>query len=143
MHSAGQGKWPIVGTNSIYFTAQALSLDAGQVFAEIGTCVVGADVAEELNGMIKIKNDLQTAFGFGEMLPYELRVVGVLEKSSTPDDRASLYRLKLPGCWMVMDMRMRKVTPVQLLVGVPCFMGWKVRILLSNPRLTLINRADI
>ena len=50
VYSAGQGMWPIVGTNSIYFNAQALDLAAGQLFAEIGTCVVGADVAEKLNG---------------------------------------------------------------------------------------------
>ena len=94
VHSAGQGKWPIVGTNSIYFTAQALELDAGQVFAEIGTCVVGADVADQLNGMTIIKSDLQTTFGFGEMLPYDLRVAGVLKKTSTPDDRAIFVSLE-------------------------------------------------
>ena len=73
--------WPIVGTNSIYFNAQALDLAAGQLFAEIGTCVVGADVAEKLNGTTIIKSDLQSPFGFGEMLPYDLQVVGVLEKT--------------------------------------------------------------
>ena len=94
VYSAGQGMWPIVGTNSIYFNAQALDLAAGQLFAEIGTCVVGADVAEKLNGTTIIKSDLQSPFGFGEMLPYDLQVVGVLEKTSTPDDRAIFVSLE-------------------------------------------------
>ena len=94
VYSAGQGTWPIVGTNSIYFNAQALDLAAGQLFAEIGTCVVGADVAEKLNGTTIIKSDLQSPFGFGEMLPYDLQVVGVLEKTSTPDDRAIFVSLE-------------------------------------------------
>lgn len=94
VHSTGQGRWPVVGTSSVYFTAQSLSLKTGQSCVEVGTCVVGADVAEQLNGVMEVKSDLQSTFGFGDMLPYELKVAGVLERSDTPDDQAVFVSLE-------------------------------------------------
>ncbi|MBA62302.1 MAG: hypothetical protein CMJ76_08035 [Planctomycetaceae bacterium] len=94
VHSAGQGRWPIVGTSSVYLNAQALSLKEGQPFVEVGTCVIGAEVAKQLNGMSAIKSDLQSTFGFGDASPYELKVVGVLKESFTPDDQAVFVSLE-------------------------------------------------
>ena len=94
VHSAGQGQWPIVGTSSVYFNAQRLGIDQGHLFTEIGQCVVGADVAEYLQSISVIKSDMSSVFGFGDMLPYELQVSGVLERRGTPDDRAVFVSLE-------------------------------------------------
>jgi len=94
VHSAGGGQWPIVGTSSVYFHAQQLGMDKGNLFTEIGQCVVGVDVAAHLQGVSVLKNDMSSAFGFGDMFPYELQVIGVLEKNNTPDDQAVFVSLE-------------------------------------------------
>ncbi len=94
VHSSGQGAWPVVGTTSVYLTAQQLELERGAVFAELGTCVVGAEVAEWLQGASTLKTDLPGTFGFGDMIPYDLQVVGSLVRSNSPDDRAVFVSLE-------------------------------------------------
>ncbi len=93
-HSTNQGKWPVVGTTSTYLTAKSLVLKAGQTFAALGTCVIGAGIAESLSEATSLKTDLANPFGLGDMLPYELEIVGVLEKANSPDDFAVFISLE-------------------------------------------------
>jgi putative ABC transport system permease protein len=90
------GKFPIVGTTPDYFDYRHLDLAEGRRFALLGECVIGATVARALKlapGANLISSP-KGAFNLAGVYPLKMRVVGVMSKTGTPDDRAIFTDLK-------------------------------------------------
>jgi putative ABC transport system permease protein len=88
--------YPIVATNNDYFRFRSLQLSQGRLLGIIGECVVGADVAEALqlnlgDGLLSDRPDL---LGLAGDYPLKLKVVGILSRESSADDRAVFVDLK-------------------------------------------------
>ncbi len=80
----------IVGTTIDYFEVRSLVPRSGAMFAAVGDCVIGASVAERLHLDLNATfftdpADLATLAG---VFPLELRVVGILAPTHSPDDDA-------------------------------------------------------
>jgi len=88
--------FPIVGTTLDYFDFRGLKLAQGRQMAVLGEIVLGASVAESLN--LKPGDNLlsspQTVFDLAGIYPLKMKVVGVLERSHTPDDLAVFADVK-------------------------------------------------
>ena len=89
-------KHPIVGTSIDYFLYRGLRVADGRNIAVLGECVLGADVAKDLGvgpGGAVISSP-ETVFDLAGVYPLKMDVVGVLERSHTPDDRAIFADIK-------------------------------------------------
>ena len=88
--------FPIVGTTIDYMDFRGLRLAAGRQMALLGECVLGASVAESLG--LKPGDSLlsspETVFDLAGIYPLKMKVVGVLQRSHTPDDLAVFVDLK-------------------------------------------------
>ncbi|NHZ69739.1 MAG: hypothetical protein GWP20_00705 [Thermotogales bacterium] len=94
----------IVGTTLDYFDFRGLHIAQGRQLALLGECVVGAEVAERL-GLAPGDNLLsspETLFDLAGIYPLNMKVVGVLARSYTPDDLAVLVDLKT--AWVVQGL---------------------------------------
>ena len=88
--------YPIVGTTLEYFDFRGLRARSGRLFAILGECVLGAEVARELRlgpGDTLVSSP-ESVFDLAGVYPLRMRVVGVLEPAHTPDDRAVFTDLK-------------------------------------------------
>lgn len=88
--------YPIVGTTLDYFDARGLRIVQGRSLAILGECVLGAQVAAELGlrpGDYLVSSP-ENLFDIAGVYPLKMRVVGVLERAFTPDDRAVFADLK-------------------------------------------------
>lgn len=89
-------KHTIVGTSIDYFDFRGLRVAEGRNIAVLGECVLGADVAADLDvgpGGDVISSP-ETVFDLAGVYPLKMKVVGVLERSHTPDDRAIFADIK-------------------------------------------------
>lgn len=89
-------KHTIVGTSIDYFDFRGLRVAEGRNIAVLGECVLGADVASDLDvgpGGDVISSP-ETVFDLAGVYPLKMKVVGVLERSHTPDDRAIFADIK-------------------------------------------------
>ena len=98
-------KHTIVGTSIDYFDFRGLRVAEGRNIAVLGECVLGADVAADLDvgpGGDVISSP-ETVFDLAGVYPLKMKVVGVLERSHTPDDRAIFADIKttwvIEGLW--------------------------------------------
>ena len=92
---------PIVGTTLDYFTFRRLRLARGEQLLELGDCVLGAEAAASL-GLApgdRLMTDPENVFDIAGSYPVKLRVMGVLEATGTPDDRAVFVDLKTT--WLI------------------------------------------
>ena len=95
VHQVQEGK-PIVGTDLSYFDMRGLDVEQGKMFARIGHCVIGADVAKELDLGVgdklisKPENDVNLAGA----TPVKMEIVGVLKRAGTADDQAVFTDIK-------------------------------------------------
>lgn len=82
--------FPIVGTSLDYFDFRRLDVQAGRLFAMLGECVVGAQVAERLD--LKPGDSLMSSpenlFDLAGIYPLKMKVAGVLARSHSADDAA-------------------------------------------------------
>jgi putative ABC transport system permease protein len=87
---------PIIGTTIDYFYFRGLSVARGRQMSVLGECVLGADVADELGigpgG--HVVSSPENVFDLAGVYPLRMPVVGVLERSHSPDDRAVFVDLK-------------------------------------------------
>ena len=94
-------KHPIVGTSIDYFDFRGLRVAQGRNIAVLGECVVGADVANDLDvgpgG--HVVSSPETVFDLAGVYPLKMKVVGVLERTHTPDDRAVFVDVKT--AWVI------------------------------------------
>jgi putative ABC transport system permease protein len=93
--------FPIVGTSVDYFDFRALQLRSGRFMAVIGECVVGSRVARdlELEPGGSIVSSPESLFDLAGVYPLSMSVVGVLEPSYGPDDRAVFVDVKT--AWII------------------------------------------
>jgi putative ABC transport system permease protein len=96
--------FPIVGTTLDYFDFRGLRIAQGRQLALLGECVVGAEVAERLGLAAgdSLLSSPETLFDLAGIYPLKMKVVGVLERSYTPDDLAVLVDLKT--AWVVQGL---------------------------------------
>ena len=82
--------FPVVGTDIDYFLIRGLSLSDGRLPAVLGDAVIGAEVARSLD--VEVGGTLVTStdnlFDLSGSYPLRLEIVGVLQRSDGPDDRA-------------------------------------------------------
>ncbi len=80
--------FPVVGTTLEYFDFRNLSIAVGDNLGVLGDCVIGADVAEalDLKPGDRIMSDPENVFDIGGSYPLNMKVVGVLARSQSPDD---------------------------------------------------------
>jgi len=96
--------FPIVGTTLEYFSFRNLSLQKGRNITYIGECVIGYKVAQDLNlspGDSLISSP-ENYFDFAGVYPLKMNVVGILNPSDTPDDKAIFTDLKTN--WIIMGL---------------------------------------
>lgn len=93
-HSAGGA--PLVGTSLEYFGKRELGFREGRSFAVLGEIVVGSELAESHGFSVgdSIRSDAQNLYNIAGSYPMMLTVVGTLEPSNTPDDRAIFTDVK-------------------------------------------------
>lgn len=87
---------PIVGTTLEYLAFRGLRPIQGRAMAMLGECVLGAKVAEVLGagpGDAVISSP-ETVFDLAGVYPLKMSVVGVLERTFTPDDEAIFVDVK-------------------------------------------------
>ncbi|MHC5109401.1 MAG: ABC transporter permease [Planctomycetota bacterium] len=80
----------IVGTTLEYFDFRKLSLIRGRSLTRLGDCVLGAETAATLDlapGDFLVSAP-ESLFDLAGTYPLKMRVVGVLDRSHTPDDDA-------------------------------------------------------
>ncbi|MBK3517805.1 ABC transporter permease [Carboxylicivirga marina] len=96
--------YPIVGTTLDYFRFRNLDIEEGHNLQFVGECVLGALVAESLNlgpgdSLVSSPDNFLDLAG---SYPLQMKVVGVLKTSNTPDDRAVFTDLKTN--WVIMGL---------------------------------------
>ncbi|MCH9726697.1 MAG: ABC transporter permease [Planctomycetes bacterium] len=81
---------PVVGTTLDYFEFRKLVMSKGANLKRLGDCVIGANVAEnlQLSPGDQLMSDPLNVFDLSGTYPLKMRVVGVLEKSGSADDDA-------------------------------------------------------
>ena len=97
-------RFPIVGTTLDYFDFRNLYLAQGRQLAMLGEAVIGARVADRLGITAgdSLLSSPETVFDLAGVYPLTMRVVGVLERSHTPDDQAVFVDLKT--AWVVQGL---------------------------------------
>lgn len=82
--------FPIVGTTIDYFDFRELKFAQGNVFATLGQCVIGSQVAEKLG--LKpgdhIVSSPENLFDIAGIYPLKMQISGVLAKANSADDQA-------------------------------------------------------
>ena len=92
---------PIVGTTLDYFDFRGLRVAQGRQMAVLGECVLGAQAARtlEVGPGDSIVSSPESVFDIAGVYPLKMRVVGVLGRAFTPDDRAVFVDLKT--AWVI------------------------------------------
>jgi putative ABC transport system permease protein len=87
---------PVVGTTVGYFGFRALRFEHGRAFTRLGDCVVGSQVARDLDLSLgdTLVTSPQRVFDLTGVYPLKMRVTGVLAPTGTPDDHAVFTDLK-------------------------------------------------
>ncbi len=88
--------FPLVGTTLDYFSQRGLSITKGALFVTLGDCVIGAEVADELQ--LNVGDSLlattENVFDIAGAYPLKMKIRGILSTSGGPDDRAVFADLK-------------------------------------------------
>lgn len=96
--------FPIVGTDPDYFSFRKLSLDDGRWMSYVGECVIGVGVAENLGLGVgdSLISSPENFFDLAGVYPLKMNIVGVLNKTDTPDDRAVFVDIKTN--WVILGL---------------------------------------
>lgn len=97
LHTGFQSRgFPIIGTHLSYFTFRRLVLQEGRWLGFLGEAVIGESVARETDLQVggTIISAPETAFNLAGAYPLKMAIVGVMAKTSTPDDDAIFVDLK-------------------------------------------------
>lgn len=92
---------PIVGTTIDYFGFRGLSIARGRQMAVLGECVLGSDVADDtgVGPGGHVVSSPENVFDLAGVYPLKMKVVGVLERSHSPDDRVVFVDIKT--AWVI------------------------------------------
>jgi putative ABC transport system permease protein len=96
--------FPIVGTDPDYFNFRKLNLEQGRWMGFVGECVIGHAVAEKLNIGVgdSLVSSPENFFDLAGVYPLKMNIVGVLNQSDTPDDRAVFVDIKTN--WVILGL---------------------------------------
>jgi len=96
--------FPIVGTDPDYFDFRKIGLRSGRWISFLGECVIGQEVSEKL--AIGVGDSLvsspENLFDLAGAYPLKMNVVGVLNKTNSPDDYAVFVDIKTN--WVIMGL---------------------------------------
>jgi putative ABC transport system permease protein len=94
-------RYPIVGTSLDYFTVRGLRVRAGRYFGLLGECVLGADVARQLKLNVgdSLMSSPESFVTLAGVYPLKMHVVGILDATGEPDDRAVFVDVKT--AWII------------------------------------------
>ncbi|MFO0341649.1 MAG: hypothetical protein ACK52Y_02385, partial [Planctomycetota bacterium] len=83
-------RFPVVGTSLEYLEFRQLKFAAGRSFALLGECVLGSDVAAQLQlgPGDQLLSDRENVLDIAGLYPLKLQVAGVLAATGSADDRA-------------------------------------------------------
>ena len=97
-------RFPIVGTTLDYFDFRELAIADGRQLAQLGECVVGAEVARRLDITVgdSLLSSPETVFDLAGVYPLRMQVAGILQRSHTPDDLAVFVDIKT--AWVVQGL---------------------------------------
>jgi putative ABC transport system permease protein len=102
LHTRFEAKgFRIAGTSLEYMTFRDLEIESGRLFTLLGECVLGAAVARA-TGLTVGETLISTpagAFDVAGSFPLKMKVVGVLEPASTPDDQVIFTDIKTS--WLI------------------------------------------
>jgi putative ABC transport system permease protein len=95
------GDTPIVGTTLDYFEFRGINLAEGRGLAVLGECVLGADAARKLDAGPggSVISSPENVFDLAGVYPLRMEVVGVLQRTYTPDDDVVFVDLKT--AWII------------------------------------------
>jgi putative ABC transport system permease protein len=96
--------FPIVGTTLDYLDFRKLELAEGRRMGMLGECVVGSRVAGEL-GLApgdSLVSSPESVFDLAGVYPLQMKVVGVLDPSHSPDDLAVFVDIKT--AWIIQGL---------------------------------------
>lgn len=96
--------FPIVGTSVDYFSFRQLELAEGEMFAMLGQCVIGADVAKSLDLGVgdSLVSSPESMFNIAGVYPLKMHITGVLDPAHSPDDRAVFVDVKT--AWVIQGL---------------------------------------
>jgi putative ABC transport system permease protein len=96
--------FPIVGTDPDYFNFRGLELEEGNWMGFVGECVIGSAVAEKLGLAVgdSLVSSPENFFDLAGVYPLKMNIVGVLQASDSPDDRAVFVDIKTN--WVIMGL---------------------------------------
>lgn len=96
--------FPIVGTDPDYFDFRALDLEAGRWMGFVGECVIGSAVAKKLSIGVgdSLVSSPENFFDLAGVYPLKMNIVGVLNPSDSPDDRAVFVDIKTN--WVILGL---------------------------------------
>jgi len=96
--------FPIVGTHLEYFQLRGLRISRGETFARLGDCVLGHEVAGQLQLGVgdTLISSPQSILSIAADYPLQMNVVGILQPQSSPDDRAVFVDLKT--AWVIENL---------------------------------------
>lgn len=88
--------YPVVGTTLDYFDFRELRLRDGREFGLLGECVLGASVAESLGLSVgdSLVSTPENLFDLAGAYPLKMQVVGIFERTHSPDDLGVFVDLK-------------------------------------------------
>ncbi len=98
------GHHPIVGTSLDYFNFRQLNIADGRLFAMLGECIIGADVASQrgLHVGDKILSSPENLFDLAGVYPLKMTITGILKKSHSADDKSVFVDLKT--AWVIQGL---------------------------------------
>ncbi|WP_455211098.1 ABC transporter permease [Kaarinaea lacus] len=96
--------YPIVGTTIDYFDFRDFKLVKGRPFVSLGEAVIGQELATELSLGVgnSIVSSPETVFDLAGVYPLKMKIVGVLKKTHSPDDRAVFVDIKT--AWVIQGL---------------------------------------
>ncbi len=96
--------YPIVGTSLDYFDFRQLNISQGEMFSMLGQCVIGADVAKnlQLSPGDYLVSSPETLFDLAGIYPLKMKITGVLEPTHSADDIAVFIDIKT--AWVIQGL---------------------------------------
>ena len=95
---------PIVGTSLDYFEFRDLQLASGRMMGILGEAVIGANVAQEQGVEVPghLVSSPETVFDLAGVYPLKMKVVGILQRSGSPDDDAVFVDVRT--AWVIQGL---------------------------------------
>jgi putative ABC transport system permease protein len=96
--------YPIVGTHLEYFEYRHSAFQSGEPFGRIGDCVIGSEVSRQLRLSVgdSLISSPRSFLSIAADYPLRMKIVGILEPSGSPDDRAVFVDLKTT--WVIENL---------------------------------------